>query len=179
MTVHRSFVGILVAVMLTAASVNTSAQPRAVADAGQIALPAIALAMASVSGDKDGVYDFVKSFGATMIVVHALKAGVNAERPNGAGHSFPSGHTAAAFTGSSFVWKRYGWKAGAPATALALAVASSRVDTRDHHIRDVLVGAALATASVMTFTSRRGDATFSVGPTASAGGGGVSASLVW
>jgi membrane-associated phospholipid phosphatase len=43
--------------------------------------------------------------------------------------------------------KRYGWEFGIPAYAAATFVAVSRVEAKEHHVQDVLAGAAIGIAS--------------------------------
>ena len=76
-------------------------------------------------------------------VVWSLKIAVNAERPDGGRHSFPSGHTASAFAVAPVLAKHWGWKAGVAAFTLATATAMGRMEDRRHHLADVLCGAAM------------------------------------
>lgn len=115
-------------------------------DIGQIAIPATALVVSAVKGDKKGAVDLIGSVLIAQAITQALKATVDATRPNGKRGSFPSGHTATVFAGASFLQKRYGWRYGAPAYAFAAVVGASRVQSRNHYTRDVLVGAAIGTA---------------------------------
>ena len=160
---------VLVTIVVVFASVPVQAQPRVVADVGQYSLPAMALLIAAVHDDGDGVIDLMQSLSVAWATTWGLKVIVDAERPDGGGHSFPSAHTTVAFASATHIWKRYGWKWGAPAAAAATMVATSRVDTRDHYVRDVLVGAAIGTVSSMLFTSRR----VTLAPVALRGGGGI------
>lgn len=43
-----------------------------------------------------------------------------------------------------FLASRYGWEYGLPALAVATTVAVSRVDSKKHHVRDVVAGCALS-----------------------------------
>ena len=149
------------------------AQPRPVADIGQVVIPVVALATAAILKDKEGIGDLAKSLVVAMAATYGLKYAVDAERPNGGSHSFPSAHTAAAFTGATFMWRRYNRKLGFPAIVAATLVVSSRVDTQDHRVVDVVVGAGIAVASVFAFTSRRVD----IAPVALRRGGGILVSL--
>jgi membrane-associated phospholipid phosphatase len=82
------------------------------------------------------------------VVTYGLKSTVAEERPNGEDdNSFPSGHTAIAFTGAEFIRNEYGWAWGAPAYAAASFVGWSRVDSRDHWTHDVAVGAMIGILS--------------------------------
>jgi membrane-associated phospholipid phosphatase len=101
---------------------------------------------------------------------------VNAERPNGGGQSFPSGHASVSFSSAEFLRKRYGWGWGLPAYALASFVAYSRVEAGKHYTRDVVAGAALGGACSYLFT----DAFVKTEVQAGAGGYyGVRLSATW
>ena len=81
---------------------------------------------------------------------------INKQRPEGRNefNSFPSGHTSSAFSGASFIQRRYGWKYGGPAYLLATLVAVSRTEAPDgyHDGWDVLAGAAIGIGSTYLFT---------------------------
>ena len=84
-----------------------------------------------------------------------LKYAVDDTRPNGGRRSFPSGHTAWAFTGAAFIHHRYGWEWGVPTEIAAAAVAISRIDGNYHRWRDVIASAAIAHASAYFLVSLR------------------------
>ena len=113
-------------------------------DVGRIAIPAIAAMIAMAKQDAEGLKQFSDISTVTFGTVYGLKRAVNRERPDGGPHSFPSGHTSAAFAGASYLHYRYGLKYGLPAYLAASAVAASRVDARRHHWTDVLAGAVIA-----------------------------------
>ena len=119
----------------------------------QVVLPAAAFGMTLAYDDAPGRKQFFKSFLCTMGTTYALKYAVNRERPDGGDHSFPSGHTSAAFSGASFMQRRYGWIYGIPAYAAASFVGWSRYDSDKHHASDVLASAAIATAFTYIFTT--------------------------
>jgi len=76
---------------------------------------------------------------------YALKNLVREQRPDGSDwHSFPSGTTALAASGSSFLWGRYGWEYGIPAFAATEFVSYSRVQAKQHHWYDTLASSAMA-----------------------------------
>ena len=84
-------------------------QIRKAGDVLQIALPATALCMTYAYDDIDGRNSFYKAFAATSAATLILKRITNKKRPDGSdNYSFPSGHTSAAFSGASFIFKRYG-----------------------------------------------------------------------
>ncbi|MDR2770083.1 MAG: phosphatase PAP2 family protein [Rickettsiales bacterium] len=117
-------------------------------DAGdflQVIVPAYAAGMAVQEGGWDGILQFAEAFTATEITQMGLKAIVPAERPDHSDKkSFPSGHTAAAFSGATFMHKRYGWRRAVLPYAMASFVGFSRVYANKHYIWDVAAGAAIA-----------------------------------
>ncbi len=99
--------------------------------------------MAAAKKNEEGIRQFAKSYATTMATTYLLKHVVNSERPNGGRHSFPSGHTASAFAGASFIQQRYGWRYGGPAYVMATLVGISRITSHEHHPVDVICGAGL------------------------------------
>lgn len=124
-------------------------------DVIQIMLPAIAYGMTFYKDDVEGRTQFYKSFTANIGATHLLKNTIDAKRPNGGGKSFPSGHTSAAFQGAAFIHARYGIEQAWPAYVAATFVGYSRVDSDNHHTRDVIAGAALGIAASFYFTPER------------------------
>lgn len=124
-----------------------------IGDVLQIALPVSAGLIAIDKKDRVGVKQFVYGFSSTLAITYFLKATINNKRPNGGPHSFPSGHTSAAFSPASFLWYRYGAWYGAPAFILASYVGYSRVHANKHWVKDVLAGAALGIGTSYFFTT--------------------------
>ncbi len=125
-------------------------------DIFQVLIPLTGYGATFYLDDKEGRTQFYKSFLTTVVITHGLKYAVNKTRPeNNGSHSFPSGHTSAAFQGAAFIQKRYGWKAGLPAYALASFVGYSRVEGESdkHYLNDVIAGAAIGTLSSYYFTT--------------------------
>jgi membrane-associated phospholipid phosphatase len=87
-----------------------------------------------------------------MAVTYGLKYTISEKRPNGGSRSFPSGHTSLSFSAAEFMRKRYGWEYGVPAYAVASFVGYSRVESNQHHPRDVFAGAAIGILSSYIFT---------------------------
>ncbi|MBK5214404.1 MAG: phosphatase PAP2 family protein [Flavobacteriaceae bacterium] len=116
---------------------------------------ATALTLIIVNKDKKGVWQFAESLGTTLGATYILKYTINKPRPDGAtdGHAFPSGHTANAFSGASFVQRRYGWKYGVPAYLVAGFVGYSRIGAERHDTWDVLAGAVVGIGSTYIFTT--------------------------
>lgn len=118
-----------------------------------IAMPVATLAGVIIEGDwqglKQGALSAVTAAGATLILKYAVKE----ERPDHSNmHSFPSGHTAVAFTNATFLQRRYGWKFGVPAYAVAAYVGWGRVFSKKHHWWDVLAGAAIGAGASFIYT---------------------------
>ena len=106
-----------------------------------------------------------------------IKQVVQRDRPEGTGYSFPSGHSATAFASATVLQRRFGWKAGIPAYAVASYVAASRVDMQRHYLSDVVFGAAIGIVAGRTVTVGKHD--FEIGPIATSGGGaGIGFSLL-
>ena len=77
-------------------------------DVVQIALPAAGIAAAWFKGDQEGQSMWLKSLLTQIGTVGVIKFTVDKTRPQSGRHSYPSGHTAAAFMGASFLQRRYG-----------------------------------------------------------------------
>ncbi|EAI0803873.1 phosphatase PAP2 family protein [Campylobacter jejuni] len=121
-------------------------QARKTGDIVQIAVPLYAFGLLFYNDDfKDGILPYALSFAATQGSVEILKRVVKEERPDGSDNlSFPSGHSAAAFWGATFIHKRYGFKQAIVPYILASYVGYSRVKADKHYTRDVVAGAAIA-----------------------------------
>ena len=118
-------------------------------------LPATAYAKTLYEYDGQGALQFSLGLSTTMATTFTLKYTIDAERPNGDNsRSFPSGHSAAAFSSATFLQMRYGWKYGLPAYLGAGFVAWSRVYTENHYTRDVVAGAILGTVGSYIFTKK-------------------------
>ena len=116
-------------------------------DGIQLALPLYALYETFEKGDSDGRSELFKSVFTTSALTHILKNITKKQRPDKSNFkSFPSGHTSLAFSGASFLQKRYdyGWKSSLSVYALASFVAFSRVEAKKHFVEDVLAGAFIA-----------------------------------
>ncbi|MDH6359212.1 phosphatase PAP2 family protein [Parabacteroides sp. PF5-9] len=83
--------------------------------------------------------------------VHGLKNLTEIKRPDGTGHSFPSGHTANAFLGAHVAYKEF--KDTSPILAysgylMAAFVAGSRIYNNRHWVADIVAGAGIGILSV-------------------------------
>jgi membrane-associated phospholipid phosphatase len=125
-------------------------------DVLQLALPITAGIMTLVHKDYKGTKKLAFSYGTTMALTYSLKHWTKKERPEGRKlyDSFPSGHTSSAFSGASFIQRRYGWNYGIPAYLLATIVALSRTEAPDgyHDFWDVFGGAVIGIGSTYIFT---------------------------
>lgn len=75
-------------------------------------------------------------------VCRIMKMVIDSPRPNASdSKSFPSGHTAMAFTGAELVRMEYGWGWGSAAYALASFTAVMRLYNHEHWLSDVVMGA--------------------------------------
>ncbi|MDE6272960.1 MAG: phosphatase PAP2 family protein [Muribaculaceae bacterium] len=119
-----------------------------------LALPAGAIIATAINGDWEGM----TQIGFTALVAGGtnllLKYTVRELRPDYSNyHSFPSLHSTAAFASAAYLQRRYGWKFGGPAYAVATYVAVGRVMAKKHHWWDCVVGAAIGAGSAYLFTT--------------------------
>lgn len=123
-------------------------------DVTAVALPIVSLTGALLSKDWEGAKQFAFSTAATVGVSYILKYTVRESRPDNENyHSFPSFHSSLAFSSAAFLQRRYGWKFGAPAYALATYTAVGRVLAKKHHWWDCVAGAAIGVGSAYIFTT--------------------------
>lgn len=138
-----------------------------------VALSAATWGLGAIAGKPE-----LRQTGGTMIkglvldavLVASLKSAVGRTRPDGSDtRSFPSGHTSGAFTISTILARRHGWKIGIPAFGLATFAGVARMEDDRHYLSDVVAGAALgiAVGQLVTPKPRRDEAGLQVvaGPT--------------
>lgn len=136
-----------------------------IGDFTQVIVPAYAAGMAVMEDGWDGVKQFAFAFTATEIAVGGLKGIVHETRPDGSNQkSFPSGHTAAAFSGATFIHKRYGLKQAVVPYILAGFTGYSRIQAKKHYFHDVVAGAAISSLATWFFVSKYGDVRISADP---------------
>ena len=118
-------------------------------------IPAIGIGAAVALEDQEGQIEFLKAYGSTAAATQILKYTVRAPRPNDSNSitSFPSGHTSSAFSGASFIHKRYGISYAIPAYIGAVYTAYSRVYADKHYTKDVIAGALLGIGFSWYFVS--------------------------
>lgn len=122
---------------------NTPSWSRA-SDLMAVSLPALATGLALKLGDTTGARQLALSLGSSLAAAELLKGSVHATRPDGSDNkSFPSGHTAVAFSAATFIDHRYGAQY-VVFTPLLYGVAAltgvARVEARKHRWSDVLAG---------------------------------------
>lgn len=118
-----------------------------------VALPVTALGASIIMKDWQGVKQAAFTGAATVGASLILKYAVKKERPDHSNfHSFPSAHTSISFASAAYIQRRYGWKFGAPAYAVATYVGWARIYAKKHDIWDVLAGAAIGAGSAYIFT---------------------------
>ncbi len=143
----------------------------------QVLIPSTAYGTTLFLGDKTGEMQMYQSFFTNLGITYAVKGGVNKKRPDGGNHSFPSGHTSAAFQGASFIHARYGYQYAIPAYIAATFVGYSRVEASKHYVSDVIAGAALGT--VCSFYFSEPHQAYAVQPVADNGNFGLQVSGSW
>lgn len=88
------------------------------------------------------------AFAVESAIVYALKYTIREERPDGSAfNSFPSGHTAAAFTGAELIRRDLGWGWGGFFYACGVGVAAGRVVHKRHWWWDTAAGAGVGILS--------------------------------
>ena len=139
-----------------AQEIEISGSRKAVRTSGDIlafVTPAASLATVLVLQDWQGLKQGALAGVSTIGMTYALKYLIKKERPDHSDkHSFPSMHTSVSFTGAAFIQRRYGWKWGIPAYAIASYVGWSRTYAKKHDWWDVVAGAAIGAGSSYIFT---------------------------
>jgi membrane-associated phospholipid phosphatase len=172
---HMATATLLSLLPLHSANANTE---DTTADVLRVALPAVAWGMTQYFDDDEGSKQFYYSFATTVLSTYALKTAIHKNRPDGSDDdAFPSGHAAMAFQGAAFMQRRYGWKYGAPAYALATYVGYSRVNNDHHDTGDVLAGALIGIAASYWFAEPFNGV--QITPTAGINGVGLQLTAKW
>ncbi len=112
-------------------------------------------------------YDLSRSLLISTGIVVAVKYSVHRTRPNGEDLSFPSGHTASAFSFAGVVCGRYGFGWGGAGVALGVLTAMGRMEDRKHFASDVVAGATIGWIvgrSIATREERIDESTFQLVP---------------
>ena len=129
-------------------------------------------------GLEDTGRDLVRAQLVTQTLTFGVKLAVRRERPDGSNNrSFPSGHASGTFATATVLQRRYGWKVGVPAYAVAGYVAVSRMNEGEHYLSDVLFGATIGVLVGRTVTVSLARKRFAVVPMPARDGVGVQ--LTW
>jgi membrane-associated phospholipid phosphatase len=88
-------------------------------------------------------YDLSRGLLLTYTVTGVIKHTVHRTRPNGESKSFPSGHTAAAFTTAGVLSRRYGGWIGGAGIGLGVLAGLGRMEDMKHYASDVVAGATI------------------------------------
>jgi membrane-associated phospholipid phosphatase len=151
-TIWLSLVSLLFNVFAPAGAAASTEVLETAGDILQIAIPLSALGTTFFVGnpdggtwDRQGTKQLVLSYGSSLATTFLLKELVSKQRPTGeAETSYPSGHTASAWSGAAFIGTRYGGVWGWLAYGGALVAAYSRVSADMHYAGDVVAGASIA-----------------------------------
>jgi membrane-associated phospholipid phosphatase len=139
--------GLVLASVGTLAHADAVQSWKTVSDMTAVSLPVLALGLTYRQNDMEGVGQLALSLGSTVAAAELLKSTVHARRPDGSDNkSFPSGHTAVAFSAVSYIDRRYGEQYGAFVPALygvAALTGVARVEAKKHNWGDVLAGGAI------------------------------------
>lgn len=154
---NKTLIPLFLLTVFLLATTNVAAQNKTIQSAGDVilfSLPAAALTGSLIAKDYKGTWQFTKGALLNQAVTIGLKYGLDKKRPYGNGdRAFPSGHTSTTFQSAAFIQKRYGWKYGIPAYALAGFTGYSRINAQKHDGWDVLAGAAVGIGSAYLFTT--------------------------
>jgi membrane-associated phospholipid phosphatase len=88
-------------------------------------------------------YAMTRGLLITYATVSSLQVVIDRERPNGERYSFPTAHTAAAFSTAGVLTRRYGGWIGAASLLLAGFTAMGRMEDLKHWASDVAAGATI------------------------------------
>jgi PAP2 superfamily protein len=115
-------------------------------------------------------FDLLRALMITQAVTLGVKQTVRRDRPTGECCSFPSGHSANAFTTAAVLERHLGYRAAWPTLVIATYVASSRLNTNRHFLSDVVFGAGVGTAAGWTVVGRHGRSSYTLVPVPIRGG---------
>ena len=116
--------------------------------------------------------DLIRAQLVNGLVTRVLKVSVDRERPDGGGHSFPSGHASGMFTTAGVLGAHFGWRVALPAYAISGFVGWARVRDDQHWATDVAAGATIG-AIIGHSVARLHDSSWMVVPTVSTSGKGI------
>jgi membrane-associated phospholipid phosphatase len=115
--------------------------------------------------------DLVRAQVLNGILTKGMKLVIDRQRPDGGGHSFPSGHTAAAFASASVLHGHFGWKVALPAYSLAAYIGWTRLREDQHWLSDLAAGATIGVIVGQAVTSGHRQRAWTIAPVPARGGG--------
>ena len=149
----------------TGAAIADVDDHRRAGDVLRFAMPAGVAAYELWRGDKEGAWQFGKSWAVTLVASEGLKRITHVERPDRSNHeSFPSGHASHAFAAATYMHRRHGIEEAWPWYVAATYVGWTRVHAHRHRWGDVAGSAALAGAAAWWIVEPVGDRAISVIP---------------
>lgn len=108
--------------------------------------------------DKESFSQFLKHFLVLNGTTHLMKFLIDEKRPNSDKYeSFPSGHTAAAFGGATFMHFRYSFDEAKYLYLMSIFTGFSRLYADKHHLQDVLASVALSFLTSYIFVNKKND----------------------
>jgi PAP2 superfamily len=120
---------------------------RHLGDVLSVAMPVGVAAYEAGRRDDEGLWQFGKSWAATVVSTEILKHTTNVTRPDGSDdRSFPSQHAANAFVAATYMHRRHGFEQAWPLYLAATYVGWTRVQADKHRWADIAGSAALAGA---------------------------------
>ena len=139
---------------------------REIGDALKLVVPAYALGLTMAEDGYEGASQFALSLISSQLTIEGLKKITKRKRPDyvegDKRDSFPSGHSGSAFSGATFIHKRYGLKQAIIPYIGATFVAYSRVESNRHHIEDVVGGALVSAFYTWVFVDKFPNTSLSV-----------------
>jgi membrane-associated phospholipid phosphatase len=145
---------VLIVSFLLSTTLYSKSTTQLIGDVLSVGVPLSAYANSYFLDDIEGQKQFYKSYATAIGTTLALKYTIKERRPDSDEEdSFPSGHTSSAFSGASFIHKRYGWKYALLPYVAAIYTGYSRIHSHRHYRKDVYAGALLGIASSWYFTT--------------------------
>ena len=145
---------ILILILVFLSLLNASGKTEQAGDILMVLIPIVAVLPSIYMQDTDAQIEFLKAYESTKLLTQLLKVTVRERRPNGESTtSFPSGHTSSAFSGATFIHKKYGFYYALPAYVGAVYTGYSRVHAKKHYTHDVIAGAVLGMGLSWYFTT--------------------------
>jgi membrane-associated phospholipid phosphatase len=162
-----------IALSVSPASAKGEKSWATVSDIGAYGLAAAAIGVPLIDKDKHGAVQAAGSLAAASLIATGLKEAFPELRPDGSDRkSFPSGHTALAFSAAASIYNRQGQSVGIPALAVATLVGVARVQADKHFWYDAVVGAGIGAGVGFLITHKKPESASAFIPWGDSRGGG-------